>query len=69
MVTATRLSDGAVAAVDYRCTAGEMEAPYAEWHEVSSISYVRKATFGDRPRGRATEMVAGPGLVGPAGDE
>ncbi len=69
MVTATRLSDGAVAAVDYRCTAGEMEAPYAEWHEVFSISYVRKGTFGYHARGRATEMVAGSVLVGHAGDE
>ncbi|MBX3506749.1 MAG: helix-turn-helix transcriptional regulator [Parvibaculum sp.] len=69
MVTATRLSDGAVSAVDYRCKAGETEAPYAEWHEVFSISYVRKGTFGYRTRGRAVEMVAGSVLVGHAGEE
>jgi len=69
MVTATPISDGAVAAVDYRCDAGENEAPYAEWHEVFSISCVRKGTFGYRAQGRATEMVAGSVLVGHAGDE
>lgn len=69
MVTATRLSDGAVSAVDYRCKAGETEAPYAEWHEVFSISYVRKGTFGYRTRGRAVEMVAGSVLVGHTGHE
>jgi len=69
MVTATRLSDGAVAAVDYRCSAGEAEAPYAEWHEVFSISYVRKGTFGYRARGHTAEMVAGSVLVGHQGDE
>ena len=69
MVTATRLSDGAVAAVDYRCEAGEAEAPYAEWHETFSISYVRKGTFGYHAQGKAAEMVAGSVLVGHAGDE
>lgn len=69
MVTATRLSDGAVSAVDYRCKAGETEAPYAEWHEVFSISYVRKGAFGYRTRGRAVEMVAGSVLVGHTGEE
>ena len=69
MVTATRLSDGAVSAVDYRCKAGETEAPYAEWHEVFSISYVRKGTFGYRTRGQTVEMVAGSVLVGHTGHE
>lgn len=69
MVTATRLSDGAVSAVDYRCKAGETEAPYAEWHEVFSISYVRKGTFGYRTRGQSVEMVAGSVLVGHTGED
>lgn len=69
MITATPLSDGAVSAVDYRCKAGETEAPYAEWHEVFSISYVRKGSFGYRTRGRTMEMVAGSVLVGHTGHE
>ena len=69
MVTATQLSGGAVAAVDYRRDAGPGEAPYPEWHEVFSLSYVRKGSFGYAAQGRNAEMVAGSILVGHAGDE
>ena len=69
MVTATQLSGGAVAAVDYRCDAGPGEAPYPEWHGVFSLSYVRKGSFGYAAQGRNAEMVAGSILVGHAGDE
>lgn len=69
MVTTTILSEGAVSAADYRCEAGHTEAPYAEWHEVLSIAYVRKGTFGYHTRGQEIEMVAGSVLVGHAGDE
>ncbi|HUD53244.1 helix-turn-helix transcriptional regulator [Parvibaculum sp.] len=69
MVTATILSSGAVSAVDYRCSSGPAEAPYTECHEVLSVSYVRKGSFGYHTRGRFREMVAGSVLVGHAGDE
>lgn len=69
MVTATVLNEGPVSAVDYRCEAGPAEAPYAEWHEVLSISYVRKGSFGYRTQGQSHELVAGSVLVGHAGDE
>ncbi len=69
MVTTTTLHEGPVAAVAYRCDAGPAETPYAEMHEVLSISYVRKGSFGYATRGQTFEMVAGSVLVGHAGDD
>jgi len=69
MVTATVLSEGAVSAVDYRCEPGPAAAPYAEWHETFSISYVRKGSFGYRSQGHDAELVAGAVLIGHTTDE
>ena len=55
--------------VDYRCSVGPDERPYAEVHGNFSLSYVRKGSFGYRTRGDAFELVAGSVLVGHPGDE
>jgi len=54
---------------DYRCTAGPHDQPFAEVHDVFSISYVRKGSFGYRTRGESFDLVAGSILIGHAGDE
>src|SRR5262249_5918256 len=69
MPVTTVLSQGSIAAVDYRCTAGPNDTPYVEVHEGFSVSYVRKGSFGYRARGRSYELVAGSLLVGYPGDE
>lgn len=55
--------------IDYRCTHGPLDRPYAEAHETASVSYVRAGSFGCRTRGRTHELVAGSVLVGHPGDE
>lgn len=55
--------------LDYRCDAKPNDAPFDELHGVSSVSYVRKGSFGYRCRGKSHELVAGAVLVGSAGDE
>lgn len=69
MPLVTTLLEGSISVLDYRCTAGPKERPYTEVHGCSSISYVRKGSFGCRVRGRSFELVAGSVLVGHAGDE
>ncbi|WP_439608701.1 helix-turn-helix transcriptional regulator [Hydrogenophaga sp.] len=69
MITATELQAGAIRVVDYRCSAGPAEKPYAEVHTGHSVSYVRKGSFGYRVRGVSHELVAGSVLVGHPGDE
>ncbi|MBX3491485.1 MAG: helix-turn-helix transcriptional regulator [Parvibaculum sp.] len=69
MVQATVLKEGAVSAVDYRCEPGPAAAPYAEWHETFSISYVRTGSFGYRTQGQTAELVAGSVLIGHTHDE
>lgn len=69
MPVITPLHDGAISAMDYRCTASPADRPYPEIHRCHSVSYVRKGSFGCRVRGQAFELVAGSILVGCAGDE
>jgi AraC family transcriptional regulator len=67
---ATTLFEGeSIAVSDYRCTAGPADKPYAEVHQVHSISYVRCGAFGLRTLGREHELVAGAVLVGRPGQE
>lgn len=69
MVTATVLQSGAISALDYRCSARPGETPYVEWHDVFSISYVRRGSFGYQTRGQSFEMVPGSVLIGHPGNE
>jgi hypothetical protein len=57
-----------VSVLDYRCDAGPDEAPADEHHDVFSLSYVRRGSFGYRCRGEAHELVAGSTLIGKAKD-
>ena len=59
----------AIQVYDYRCSAGPADRPFVEVHEVHSLAYVRKGSFGYRARGRTFELVAGSILVGRPGDE
>jgi AraC-like DNA-binding protein len=54
---------------DYVCTAGPHDAPFTEVHAGSSISFVRRGSFGYRAGSRSHELVAGSVLIGRAGDE
>src|SRR5919109_2087812 len=66
----TRISEsGGLAIYDYRCQIGVGARPFVEQHGRSSISFVRKGSFGYRTRGRHYELVAGSVLVGRAGDD
>lgn len=58
-----------VTVMDYRCTAGPDDMPFAEQHASHSISYVRKGSFGCRCRGRSHELVTGAVLIGAPGEE
>lgn len=69
MPETTVLESGPLTVVDYRCRSARREAPFAEQHDLSSVSFVRRGTFGYRCRGRAHELVAGAVLLGRAGDE
>ena len=55
--------------IDYRCTAGPHDAPYTEVHKATSMSYVRRGTFGYRYRGESYELAPGALLIGRCGDE
>lgn len=66
---ATTLHEGAIGAVDYRCTARPDDPSEVEVHRAFSISYVRRGSFGYRSRGASFELVAGSLLVGRPGDE
>ena len=46
-------------ASDYVCTAGPHDAPFTEVHAGSSISFVRRGSFGYRSGRRAHELVGG----------
>src|SRR6516164_11867665 len=69
MAITTLLQRGSMSVVDYRCTAGPSDVPFAEEHRCFSVSYVRTGSFGYRSRGRAFDLVAGSILVGHPGDE
>jgi AraC family transcriptional regulator len=58
-----------LAIYDYRCQVGVGARPFVEQHGRSSISFVRKGSFGYRTRGRHYDLVAGSVLVGRAGDD
>ena len=66
----TRISESrGLAIYDYRCQIGVGTKPFVEQHRRSSISFVRKGSFGYRTRGRQYDLVAGSILVGRAGDD
>jgi AraC family transcriptional regulator len=66
----TRISErSGLAIYDYRCQVGVGAKPFVERHDRSSISFVRKGSFGYRTRGRHYELVAGSILIGRAGDD
>jgi AraC-like DNA-binding protein len=65
----TLLQGDAFSAVDYRCTAGPADRPFAESHRGYSLAYVRKGSFGCRIAGHAHSLVAGSLFVGHPGDE
>ena len=66
---ATLLHRGSITAFDFRCHAGPADPPFPERHEVHSISYVRRGSFGYRGASGVSELVAGSVLVGRPGDE
>jgi AraC-like DNA-binding protein len=55
--------------IDYRCEAGPDDAPFLEVHGLSSLSFVRKGSFGCRVGTTRHELVPGSTLLGRAGDE
>jgi AraC-like DNA-binding protein len=55
--------------VDYRCTALPSDPPFVEVHQRSSLSFVRKGSFGCRIGSQTHELVAGAVFVGRSGDE
>jgi AraC-like DNA-binding protein len=55
--------------LDYRCTATQADTPYAEWHAASSLSFVRRGSFGYRVGSERHELVAGAVMMGRVGDE
>ena len=66
----TRITEkSGLAIYDYRCQIGVGAKPFVEQHRRSSISFVRKGSFGYRTRGRQYDLVAGSVLVGRAGDD
>ena len=66
----TRITErSGLAIYDYRCQIGVGAKPFVEQHGRSSISFVRKGSFGYRTRGRHYDLVAGSVLVGRAGDD
>lgn len=69
MLATTQLQSGAIRVVDYRCSTGPAEKPFAEMHTGYSVAYVRKGSFGYRSRGMTHELVAGAVLMGYPGDE
>ncbi|MFC5742176.1 AraC family transcriptional regulator [Dyella tabacisoli] len=69
MTATTLLRRDCMAVVDYRCSAGPKDMPFAEQHGSHSVSYVRRGSFGCQSRGRSFELVAGSVLVGHPGDE
>jgi AraC family transcriptional regulator len=69
MISHTVLRSSALHVVDYHCTHGPGDRPFAEAHANQSISFVRRGSFGCSTRGRQHELVAGAVLIGHAGDE
>jgi AraC-like DNA-binding protein len=63
------LHRGAVSVLDFRCQAGPHTPELVEHHDCTSVSYVRRGSFGYRARGEEFELIAGSLLVGACGDE
>lgn len=63
------LHRGALSVLDFRCQAGPHTPAQVERHDFTSVSYVRRGSFGYRARGEEFELVAGSVLVGHCGDE
>lgn len=55
--------------IDYRCTLGPGDRPYAEVHRRHSLSYVRCGSFACHARGETHDLVAGAYMVGAPGEE
>ncbi|HEY0662211.1 MAG TPA: AraC family transcriptional regulator [Lysobacter sp.] len=69
MLTTTLLRNESISVKDFRCDAGPGAQPFLELHDATSVSYVRRGSFGYRARGESFELVAGSVLVGHDGDE
>src|SRR2546428_1381530 len=69
MAATTILRRAAISVIDYQCSAGPTDKPVVELHSNSSISYVRRGSFGYHYRGESFELVAGSILVGHRGNE
>ena len=65
----TLFRNPSITVIDYRCDAGPQDAPYFEEHTATSMSYVRRGTFGYRYRGAAFDLAPGAMLFGCRGDE
>ena len=63
------LHRGALSVLDFRCQAGPHTPAQVERHDFTSVSYVRRGSFGYRARGEEFELVAGSVLVGHCDDE
>jgi AraC-like DNA-binding protein len=63
------LHRGTLSVIDFRCRAGPHTPVEIERHDLTSVSYVRRGSFGYRARGEEFELVAGSILVGQCGDE
>lgn len=69
MAARTLFHNSSIRVVDYLCTAGPADRPFTEQHEVYSLAWVRRGSFGYRYRGGSYELVAGSVLIGHPGDE
>jgi AraC family transcriptional regulator len=69
MLCTTLAQSTSLSVVDYRCTATATDRPFVELHQLHSLSYVRKGSFGCSAGGQSFELVAGAVLVGSPGDE
>ncbi len=69
MNVTTLFESNGLTVIDYRCSAGPADSPFAESHRRYSVSYVRKGSFGCRARGKTHDLVAGSLLIGYPGDE
>jgi AraC family transcriptional regulator len=69
VLIATRFESPLLTVYDYRCDTPAGAAPFVELHQRSSVSYVRRGSFGLQSRGHAAELIAGSVLVGHRGDE
>jgi len=63
------LRSDTLAVADFRCSAGPDAQSFVEQHDATSVSYVRRGSFGYRARGESFELVTGSLLVGHCGDE